>query len=232
MMMLNLHRNLPEMMDNQDTRRYDRDRKFQAELRGSIVGLYGYGGIARETARLAKTLGLQVWTLTRDGSVKTRMLNYRVEGTGDPDGKLPDRVFGPEQREEFLRGVDFLVIAVPITAATRGLIGEKELRMLKPSAVLINSARAQVIEENVFMRCLREGWIRGAALDSHYQEPLPAEHATWSLPNLMLTPHISGSSLSPNFQKRLWEIFAGNVERFARGEPLLNELTAAQLSGA
>jgi phosphoglycerate dehydrogenase-like enzyme len=232
LMLLNSHRHLPELMANQHARRYDRDRKFQAELRGSIVGLYGYGGIARETARLAKCFGLEVWALTRDGTLKPRTLNYRVAGTGDPEGRLPDRVFGPEQREEFLRGVDFLVIAVPLTAATRGLLGEKELRMLKRSAVLINAARAHIIDEDAYMRCLREGWIRGAALDSHYQEPLPDGNPTWSLPNLMLTPHISGSSESPHYLDRSYDVFLQNLERYLAGEPLLNALSEAQLKGA
>ena len=128
--------------------------------------------------------------------------------------------------------MDFLVIAVPLTATTCGLLGETELRMLKPSAVLINAARAQVIDEDACMRCLREGWIRGAALDSHYREPLPAEHPTWSLPNLILTPHISGSSESPHYLDRSYDVFLQTLERYLACEPLLNALSAVQLKGA
>jgi phosphoglycerate dehydrogenase-like enzyme len=82
------------------------------------------------------------------------------------------------------------------------------------------------------VRALREGWIAGAALDTHYRYPMPPEHPLWGLPNVIFTPHISGSSLSPNFRSRLWDIFALNLGRYERGEPLLNELTAQQLSGA
>jgi phosphoglycerate dehydrogenase-like enzyme len=78
---------------------------------------------------------------------------------------------------------------------------------------------------------LRENWIAGAALDTHYHYPMPPDHPLWRFPNVILTPHIAGSSLSPRFTRRLWDIFTLNLDRFARGEPLLNELTPAQLAG-
>ena len=78
---------------------------------------------------------------------------------------------------------------------------------------------------------MEEGWIAGAALDTHYAYPLPAEHPLWGKGNVILTPHISGSSLSPHFSARLWDIFRLNVERFGAGAPLLNALTPAQLAG-
>jgi phosphoglycerate dehydrogenase-like enzyme len=231
MTMLMCHRHMPEMLQNQRERKWNRDGRFQAELRGSIAGFYGYGGIARETARLLKAMGLTVWTLTRDGRVARRELKYVLPGTGDPDGVLPDRVFAPGHIQEFLRGVDFLIISVPLTNKTRGLIGEQELRWLKPTAVLINPARAAIIEEQAFIRCLREKWIRAAALDVHYAYPLPPEHPLWTMPNLILTPHISGATAGTHFLERAYDIFTGNVERFCAGQPLLNELTAAQLRG-
>lgn len=232
MMMLMWHRHMLEMLGNQREKIWDRDAKFQTELRGSIAGFYGYGGIARETARLAKSMGLTVWVMTRDGKVKKRPLKYCVPGTGDPDGLLPDRVFGPAQIEEFLSSVDFLIITMTLTRVTKGIVGEAELRMLKPSAVLINLARAAIIKEEALLKCLREGWIRGAAIDVHYAYPLPPpEHPLWSLPNVILTPHISGSGSSPHFLKRTYDIFLQNLQRYSAGQPLLNELTAAQLQG-
>lgn len=230
MMMLWWHRNMLEAQANQRTKVFDKAAKYERELRGSTVGFYGYGGIARETARLAKALGLKVWALTR-GEVGRRPLAFRVEGTGDPDGILPDRVFGPEKKEEFLRGVDYLIVTAPLTRATRGTIGEKELRLLKPSAVLINCARAAIIDEQAYVRCLKEGWIRGSSTDVHYAYPLPPEHPLWTLPNLIMTPHVSGASAGDHYPPRAFDLFAQNVERFCTDQPMLNELTPAQLRG-
>ena len=231
MAMVMCHRHLLEMIENQRSAVWDRSARFQAEMRGLVVGFYGYGGIGRETARLAKAMGLTVWALTRYGSVKRRKNTYCVEGTGDPDGVLPDRVFGPDDKREFLAGVDFLVMALPLTPATEGIVGEEELKLLKPSAILVNPARAPLIREEAFVRCLREKWIRGAALDVHYAYPLPADHPLWSMPNLVLTPHISGSAASTHFLDRIYDIFAQNLGRYGAERPLLNELTESQLKG-
>ena len=81
------------------------------------------------------------------------------------------------------------------------------------------------------IRCVRENWIRGASLDVHYAYPLPPEHPLWSQPNVVLTPHISGSGLSPHFLERIYDIFAQNLTRFCSGQPLLNELSDSQLEG-
>ena len=81
------------------------------------------------------------------------------------------------------------------------------------------------------LRALREGWIAGAALDTHYRYPMPPDHPLWRLPNVIFSPHISGSSLSPNFKRRLWEIFAENLTRIEEGRPLLNVVTPVQLAG-
>jgi len=133
--------------------------------------------------------------------------------------------------KEFLGGLDYFLVTMPLTNSTKGLIGEQELRMLRRDAVLINPARAQIIEEKAFIRCLAEKWIRGASLDVHYAYPLPPEHPLWDMPNLVMTPHISGSALSPHFLARIYDILSRNCARFISSEPLLNELTEAQLKG-
>lgn len=232
MMLLAWHRSLLGMLENQRQKVWDRSAQFQTELRGSVVGFYGYGGLARETARLCKALGITVWAMTRDGTLKSRENVYCVPGTGDPDGRLPDRVYSVSEKESFFGGLDYLILAMPITPATTGIVGEAELRMLPRRAVLLNPARAGLVNEEALVRCLSEGWIRGASFDVHYAYPLPPEHRVWSLPNLLLTPHISGASLNPHFQERTFDIFTQNVERFRGGRPLLNELTVDQLRGA
>ncbi len=230
-MMVNLARDFRQMIRNQDAAVWDRSAVFQKEIRGLTVGLWGYGGIGRETARLAKQLGLRVHVQTRSG-VGPRENVYVVPGTGDPAGVLPDRVFLAGEEMEFLKDLDFLVIGLPLTKATEGLIGERELQALPRTAYVLNPARGPIIRQDALLRALREKWIAGAALDTHYHYPMPPDHPLWKFPNVIFTPHISGSSLSPKFKSRLWEIFSLNLERLERGQPLLNEVTPSQLAGA
>ncbi len=229
-MMVNLARDMRGMIRNQDRAIWDRAERFQREIRGATVGFWGYGGLARETARLAKAMGMIVHVLSRSG-IKERGDKYVVPGSGDPQGKLPDRVFTPDQRFEFLKGLDFLVMAMPLTPASRGIVGEAELRALPPHACLLNPARGALIAEHALLQALREKWISAAALDTHYHYPLPPDHPLWSLSNVILTPHISGSGDTQTFPARVWDIFAQNLVRFQAGKQLLNELSAAQLRG-
>jgi phosphoglycerate dehydrogenase-like enzyme len=228
-MLVNLARDLRGMIRHQDQGIWDRDARFQREIRGQVVGFWGYGGLARETARVCQRLGLRVHVLTRQG-VKPRVGIYRVPGTGDPEGILPDRVFAAHERAEFLRGLDFLVLALPLNPGTRAIVGAAELRALPAGAFLLNPARGPLVDESALLCALREGWIAGAALDTHFAYPLPPEHPLWRMPYVILTPHISGSSLSPRFLPRVWDIFSQNLDRFLAGQPLLNELAPAQLA--
>jgi len=230
-MMINLLRDLRQMVRHQDSAVWDRSARFQRELRGMTVGLWGYGGIGRETARLARALGLRVHVLTRNGRTGPPGEIYAVPGTGDTDGTLPDRVFGAGQEREFLGGLDFLILALPLTKATEGLLGERELQALPRHAFVLNPARGPIIQEAALLRALRDGWIAGAALDTHYKYPMPSEHPLWKFSNVIFTPHISGSSLSPRYSERLWDILEQNVGRYRRGEPLLNQLSTVQLDG-
>lgn len=229
-MMVNLARNMRQQIRNQDAAVWDRSATFQREIRGLTVGIWGYGGIGRETARLARQMGLNVHVLVRSG-VGPRRDVFTEPGTGDPDGILPTRVFRAGEELEFLRGLDFLILALPLTKNTEGLVGERELQALPPTAFVLNPARGPIIRQEALLRALREKWIAGAALDTHYHYPMPPDHPLWQFPNVIFTPHVSGSSLSQNFGRRLWEIFSLNLDRLERGEPLLNELTPRQLAG-
>lgn len=223
-MMVNLVRDLRGMLRNQERTIWDRSDRFHQEIRGRVVGLWGYGGIGRETARLAKVLGMTIYVMTRSG-VKPRRDAYTFPGTGDPDGVLPDRVFTRGQEREFLAELDFLILALPHTKSSDGLIGEAELQALPRTAYLLNPARGPIVQEQALLRALREGWIAGAALDTHFAYPLPAEHPLWAMPNVILTPHVSGSDRTRDHPDRVAELFANNVERFLAGRPLLNEVT-------
>jgi len=229
-MMVNLIRDVPQMLRNQQAHTWERSVTFTREIRGRTLGLWGYGGLGRETARLAKFMGMRVHVLARRG-VHPAPGIYRVPGTGDPEGTLPDRVFSTEDTQQFLSELDFLILAMPLTPQTEGLIGEKELQALPRSAYVLNPARGAIIQEQALLRALREGWIAGAALDTHYYYPLPPEHPLWSFPNVILTPHISGTSLPPIFRTRIWDLFLQNVRRFQQDEALLNQLTDHELRG-
>ena len=229
-MMINLARDLRGMIRNQETAVWERHARFQQEIRGSTLGVWGYGAIGREAARQAKALGLKVHVMDR-GAVVACPNVYRMDGTGDQEGTLPDRVFLPEQKRAFLSGLDFLLLSMPLTSATEGIVGREELAMLRPSCFILNPARGPLIQEEALLNVLREGRIAGAALDTHYHYPMPPDHPLWRFPNVIMTPHISGSTLSPHYRTRVWELFVKNVRHFSDGETLLNELTPEQLQG-
>ena len=144
---------------------------------------------------------------------------------------MPDMVFSPGDEKDFLSELDFLVLSMPLTKMTKGIITEEYLKMLPSSGFVLNPARGPLIKEDALLKALDENWIAGAALDTHYYYPMPPEHPLWKYPNVIMTPHISGSTLSPYFLERLWDLFLQNVERYVKNQTLLNQLTASQLSG-
>src|SRR6185437_2545411 len=165
-MMINLTRDLHGMFRNQERAIWDKAERFQQEIRDKVVGLWGYGGIGRETARLAKAFGMTVYALSRSGGGPRRD-TYLLPGTGDPEGVLPDRFFSPGQELDFLAALDYLILALPHTQRTTGLIGARELQALPRSAFLLNPARGPIVNEQALLTALRENWIAGAALDTH-----------------------------------------------------------------
>src|SRR5207237_7431180 len=127
------------------------------------------------------------------------------------DGTLPDGVFLTGDQRAFLSGLDFLILAVPRTKTTTGLIGEAELQALPKTAFVLNPARGPIIQEQALLRALREGWIAGAALDTHFAYPLPAEHPLWRAPNVILTPHLSGADKSSAYPERMADLGVQHV---------------------
>jgi phosphoglycerate dehydrogenase-like enzyme len=227
-MMINLTRDLRGMIRRQERGQWERAEVFQQEVRGKTVGLWGYGGIGREAARLAKALGMTVHVLSRFG-VKPRRDDFIPPGTGDPEGILPDRIFLSGQEREFLSGLDFLILALPRTRTTTGLIGEAELRALPRAAFLLNPARGPIIQERALIQALSEGWIAGAALDTHYYYPMPPDHPLWKFPNVIMTPHISGADKSTAYPPRIGQLCFENLSRHLEGQPLLNVVSKDEL---
>jgi phosphoglycerate dehydrogenase-like enzyme len=227
MMMLMFSRRLTRLLAYQARSDWPADRWNQfmpRELRGLTVGIIGYGSIGREVARLARSFGMQVLATKRD---PTRLSDdsWQVPGVGDPVGNLAHRIYPPDRLHEVLPQCDFLVVAVPLSSATRHLIGASELQSMKRDAILINVARGDVVDERALIEALRDGVIAGAGLDVFEREPLPADSPLWQMPNVVISPHISG--LSPLYGDRAMALLAENLRRYLEGEALLNEVNIA-----
>lgn len=216
-------RKLPELFDLQRKREWPSDRWTHfapLELRGATLGIVGYGSIGREVGRLAKAFGMRVLALKRRTESAGEQGAYEFDGVGDPDGALPDALYGPAQLREMLAQCDYVVLAAPLTRETRGMIGEAELRAMKRTAYLVNIARGEVCDESALIHALQAGWIAGAGLDVFTKEPLPENSPLWTMPNVILTPHLSG--FSRNYEQRAVDIFCENLRRYLAGQPLLN----------
>ncbi|MDQ6895277.1 MAG: hypothetical protein M3171_01475 [Actinomycetota bacterium] len=231
MMLLALGRRLPDMLTAQREHRWDRAEAYQAELRGMPVGLLGFGNIGRETARLLQPLGMPVHVLTRSR-------NHDRGARFDPFDRAPGAVPEPDhwfllgrpgERDAFYSGIRALVVAVPDTAGTRGLVDAAALAALPRGALLLNPARARVVDEDALLAALRSGHLGGAAIDDHYRQPMPLDDPFWETPNTLVTAHISGSDGSPYYGRRVWALFLDNARRRASGRPMLNVIDPEDL---
>ena len=204
--MLALLKRFPSFLTNQQARRWQ--RHLVAELRGRTVGVVGLGSIGSEVARLARAFGMTVLAARRSAI-------RRVPGTGDVD-----ELFPPQELPLLLAASDFVVLSLPLTPETRHVIGEEELRSMKPTSYLINISRGAVVDEAALVKALKERWIAGAALDVFEREPLPQESELWGMDNVIITPHISGTS--DKYNARITELFCENLRLYLSGVPLLN----------
>ncbi len=203
-------RRLPQAIRHQAARRWDRASTMGWELAGQTMGILGLGAIGRALAARAAALGM------------------RVIGTKRTPAALPgvERVLGPDGLEEVLRDSDVLVIILPLTAETRGLIGARELALMKPTAFLINVARGAVVSERALIEALRAGRLAGAGLDVFEREPLPQDSPLFGMEQVIMTPHVSGAV--PGYYDRAIPLFCENLRRYLAGEPLLNVVDPAR----
>ena len=178
-------------------------------LRGQTAGVLGLGAVGKEIARLCQACGMAVLGIRRSSREGEAYSNV-------------DRVYSREQLSQFLAASDFVIIAMPLTRETKGMIGEKELRSMKPTAYLINVARGAIVDEAALIRALEEKWIAGAGLDVFVDEPLPPESRFYELPNVIFSPHISGEM--PDYERRATEVFCENLQRYLQGEPFRHEV--------
>ena len=224
MMMLALGHHLPDIFTHQKKADWPSGRWelfTPHELRGSIVGIVGYGSIGRQIARLLQVFGATVLATKRD-VLHPEDTGYILEGLGDPGGDLVNRLYPPQALCSMLEECDYVVVTLPRTTATRGLLGAKELSSIKPNAFLVDISRSEIVDHTALIPLLREHKIAGAALDVFPVEPLPADSPLWKLPNVILTPHIAG--FSPHYDQRAVDLFTQNLQRYLEGLPLYNRL--------
>lgn len=169
-------------------------------LRGQTLCVVGLGDIGRSVASAARALGMRVVGVTRGG-----------RRTRDAERVYRTRALGAA-----LARADFVVLTLPLSARTRGLLGPAELAAMKPAAWLINIARGPIVDETALLDALRARRIGGAVLDVFDTEPLPADHPLWGLDNVVITPHISG----PSTPREIGPIFNDNLRRYASNRPL------------
>ncbi len=182
------------------------DREQFLSLEGRTLVIVGMGSIGQQVARKAGAFDMRVIAVTRTGDA--------VEAT--------DESVSVDRMIDVLPGADAVVMCLPLNDRTRGLLGEGELAVMKPSAVIVNVARGGVVDQHALTVALRDGRLGGAGLDVFENEPLPADNPLWRLENVILSPHVAGAG--GNNTRRFVELFADNLRRYRAGGPLRNQI--------
>jgi D-2-hydroxyacid dehydrogenase (NADP+) len=198
MAMLALNRDFPRALRNQDRRVWE--RWPAGLLEGKTVGIFGVGAIGAALAPKCKALGMTVVGVNRT--------QRSVTGV--------DRMVAWDQVPQVIGDLDFVVLFVPSSPDTRGMINVDFLKAMKPTAYLINLGRGDVLDDEALIRILNEGRIAGAALDVFREEPLPRDHPFWSLKNIIITPHLGGAF--DEYPRRALPIIQENMRKFLAGD--------------
>lgn len=202
LLLLMLNRQAVRWVDAQRAHRWD--QFMHDELAGLTCGVVGLGHSGLAVARRARAFEM-------------RVIGMRRVHRETPE---VDEVYPRERLHELLARCDVVIVTVPRTPETLGMFGEAEFRAMKRTALYICFSRGGIADDAALLRALREGWIAGAGLDVHSQEPLPADSPFWDLPNAIVTPHNGAST--PQTRQRAVDIFLDNLGRWARGEELRN----------
>jgi phosphoglycerate dehydrogenase-like enzyme len=183
----------------------EKQKRDVFELADKTMVLIGVGAIGERTAQIATAFDMQVLGVRRNPQVS-------VLGV--------EKMVSPGRLLEILPDADFVVITAPLTQETQGMIGERELRAMKPTAYLVNIGRGGIIDEDALIRALEEGRIAGAGLDVFEEEPLPKDSPLWRMENVIVTAHYAG--YNPRYDERAMAIFLDNLRRYKADEPLRN----------
>jgi phosphoglycerate dehydrogenase-like enzyme len=204
--LLTFARGLHRAICAQTRREWHRETKQSLfELTGKTMVLVGVGAIGERTAEIAVALGMRVLGVRRDARLEIPNI---------------EAMYSPAQLLDILPQADFVVLTVPLTQETRGMIGERELRAMKPSAYIVNIGRGATIQQDVLVQALQEGWIAGAGLDVFTPEPLPQDSPLWGMENVIVTGHYAG--MTPEYDNRALEILLENLRRYRTRQTLIN----------
>ncbi|HZC07732.1 MAG TPA: D-2-hydroxyacid dehydrogenase [Ktedonobacterales bacterium] len=211
-------RHWPEMFRLQQERRWPKGGFFAhelvgRELEGATLLVVGLGAIGRRVAQVGRAFGMRTIATRRSASA----------GATDPD---VDEMFPQNRLDDALAQADYIVLAVPSTPETTGLINAERLAHVKRGALLVNIARGAVVDEPALIAALNDGRLGGAALDVAAQEPLPPESPLWAAPNIIISPHVSGRSA--RYSERLTDLMLDNIARYREGRPLRNLVDVAR----
>lgn len=198
-----MHWSFPQFIREQLSQQWN-PRWFEP-IADKTMGVVGLGSIGAAIGRRGKSAGMTVVGMKRDTT-------HPVDGI--------DRLLPPDGLDELLQTSDFVVLAVPHVPETTGLIGREQFERMRRGAFLINIARGSVVVERELIAALTEGTIAGAVLDVFEREPLPSDSPLWMMPNVLITPHISGSPTG--YAPRVFEIFSDNLQRLIERKPLRN----------
>jgi phosphoglycerate dehydrogenase-like enzyme len=203
--LLAIAKELPRLVTDQRAKVWPEVRQPLRELHGQTLFLLGLGAIGREVARLGKALGM-------------RTVGFRR--TQGPPPEWVDEVHGPERLPDLAGEADAVVVSLPLTEQTAGLVDRATIERLPPDCIFVNVGRGGVVDESALIDALRERRIGGAVLDVFAEEPLPPDSPLWTLPNVLVTPH--AAALSARENERIVELFVANLRRFLDGDPLTN----------
>ncbi len=238
MLLLALRRHLPQYMAAQRRRLWRHDAVGDEgvsiapeELYGLTLGLIGYGHIGRGVAHLARAFGMRVLATSASRDAVAPLTIEGASPFADPPAVpaptlAPDEFVPLARLDDILVQADALVICAPLTRQTEGLIDARALSRLKECALLVNIARGKIVVEDALVRALLDGHLAGAGLDVTAEEPLAADSPLWEMPNVIITPHVSGAT--PRYAERTVNILLANLDRLRRGEPPLNLVDRAR----
>lgn len=210
--MLMFTRRMPQYMRAQMAGQWRHDNVSQTsgvgELSGQTLGIAGFGRIGEALAVRARSFGMRIVATKRDPS---RRYDSSVR---------PDALYPAADLPRLLAESDHVCIALPLTKETHHLFGERALAHMRPGSYLYNISRGKIVDEGALISALRGGRLAGAGLDVFENEPLPPESPLWRMENVIITPHVAG--LTPFYFERAAALFAANLERYIKGQPLSN----------